>query len=340
MAVPELVPKLAASLPWLFLVSVGGCLGETSRVYGQDLDPAAWGEDHVGRAFPQYLTSDECLFCHRDDIGVSWQANPHNRSLRVAQEMSPAIAALARKPGLAPVAQEVTFLLGGNHRTRYLKPNGRYGQLSLLNLQWRPPRDGQAGHLVEVEEARWDSELFADSCAGCHTTAVDARLRAYSSPSLQCFTCHGDVPAAHEDEPGRVYFSGQRAVEPRLEVSICGQCHLRGGASRSTGRPYPNTYVAGDNLLRDYAVDWSQEHLDGLNPADGHIYRTVRDVVLRGRETLTCLTCHDVHGASSAKHRSLRATGPVDCSGCHPDLDDFTAVVSYSSSSPVCQWEE
>src|SRR5689334_7839434 len=30
-----------------------------------ELDPSAWGSDHVGKALPEFITSDECLFCHR-----------------------------------------------------------------------------------------------------------------------------------------------------------------------------------------------------------------------------------------------------------------------------------
>ena len=42
----------------------------------QRTDPAAWGSDHVGQNFPEYMTGDECLFCHRR-IGPSWNNNRH-----------------------------------------------------------------------------------------------------------------------------------------------------------------------------------------------------------------------------------------------------------------------
>ena len=45
------------------------------------LDPAAWGSDHVGKLLPQYMTGDECLFCHRD-IGPMWQENRHQLTIR------------------------------------------------------------------------------------------------------------------------------------------------------------------------------------------------------------------------------------------------------------------
>ena len=48
-----------------------------------------------------------------------------------------------------------------------------------------------------------------------------------------------------------------------MVTSICAQCHVRTGKSRSTGLPYPNNFVAGDNLFRDFQVDFSDEALEG-----------------------------------------------------------------------------
>ena len=46
------------------------------------LDPAAWGSDHVGKPVPEYVDGNECLFCHRNDVGPAWSDNRHNRSVR------------------------------------------------------------------------------------------------------------------------------------------------------------------------------------------------------------------------------------------------------------------
>src|SRR6266446_1000602 len=32
-------------------------------------DPVAWGSNHVGKPIPEYVHGDECLFCHRNNIG-------------------------------------------------------------------------------------------------------------------------------------------------------------------------------------------------------------------------------------------------------------------------------
>src|SRR5690348_12547483 len=58
------------------------------------LDPKAWGADHVGEPLPEYMESGECLFCHRDTVGVSWGKNKHNRTIRDAETSEPALSAL------------------------------------------------------------------------------------------------------------------------------------------------------------------------------------------------------------------------------------------------------
>src|SRR5262245_22436321 len=60
----------------------------------QRLDPAAWGSDHVGKAVPEFVTGDECLFCHREKVGTAWGVNRHNLTIRPFEDNSPARAAL------------------------------------------------------------------------------------------------------------------------------------------------------------------------------------------------------------------------------------------------------
>ena len=40
------------------------------------------GQDHVGHPLPEYVTGDECLFCHRVQVADTWQQNPHARTVR------------------------------------------------------------------------------------------------------------------------------------------------------------------------------------------------------------------------------------------------------------------
>ncbi len=282
------------------------------------VDPAAWGGDHVHQPMPQFITGDECLFCHRTNIGTTWPRNRHFLTLRSADPKSPALIALRENPSTREFADQVQFLLGGNHQNRFLRRTPDYGRLEILSASWTPPHGGKAGRLARTDAPHWDDQTFGKSCAGCHASGVDSQTLAFSAISLDCFTCHGDVDLEHSKDGKLAILSPQRRDPPRVVVSICGQCHIRSGTSRSSGRAYPNNFVAGDNLFRDFQVDWSDKHLDRLEPIERHILENVRDVALFEKNDLDCLSCHAVHEQSTEKHQQLAER--AICNNCHlPD---------------------
>ena len=299
----------------------------------RQLDPAAWGGDHVGKPVPSFTSGDECLFCHRLDVGPTWSANRHGRTIRPAEAEAPGLSAMARAPELKSLTAEVEFLIGGENRLRFLKRGAEQGKVDLLTVAWTPPRLGAEGKLTETESPHWDSKAFGSRCAGCHSTGVDSMRQSFSALSLDCFACHGEIPDKHTTEPSLAILSPQRRDSAAAITSICGQCHLRTGTSRSTDLPFPNTFVAGDNLFRDFRVDLSEAALAKLNPADRHVQENVRDVVLLGREGVTCLSCHDVHKQSSKKHHTV-AAGNI-CRNCHT-AGSKKERVAYEVHSATC----
>jgi predicted CXXCH cytochrome family protein len=301
------------------------------------LDPAVWGSDHVGKPVPEYTTGDECLFCHREKIGTGWGANRHNLTIRPADDAPAALEAL-RKSDAKEFVDAVKFVMGDQHLQRFLKPAKEYGKFDLLSAEWAPPRDGKQGRLVSANRPHWDAAQFADSCAGCHTTAVDPKEKAFSAVSLDCFTCHGSVPAEHAKKPELAHLSPKRKDEARVVTSICAQCHVRTGKSKETGRPYSTNFVAGDNLFRDFRTDFSDEALKVLSSADRHVVENVRDVVVFGREAVTCLSCHDVHGRSSKKHH--RVAEADSCLTCHNADGPKRDRKPFSNFSKTCGYSE
>lgn len=274
------------------------------------LDPSAWGSDHVGQPVPEFVHGDECLFCHRNDIGPGWQKNAHGIAVRQREDA----AEMVKK--LNPPA-DVEFLLGSRNRVRYLKKAG-YGRFALFSAQ-----------------GEWEKDKFADRCAGCHATGVDAKTRAFAAFGLDCYTCHGVVDLEHTADTARMWLSKKRRDDSKAIVSICAQCHLRGGRSRSTGLPYANNFMAGDNLFKDYAADFAKADDAALNPGDRHVWRNVRDVAVNGSDA-TCLSCHRVHANSSAKHR-LVLTGEI-CLDCHNAQGPKKAVKKYEVHSALCEY--
>jgi predicted CXXCH cytochrome family protein len=299
----------------------------------QRLNPAAWGTDHVGRPLPDYVTGDECLFCHRGL--TSWVTSRHRLTMREAELDSAALRALQNSP-LRKFADGTTMVLGGKNRVRFLRPTGEYGKLAMLSTAWVPPRPGEPSHLDRTENPSWDAAKFADSCAGCHATGVDPKTRAFSSPSLDCYICHGEATLDHSKDTSLMLLSRTRKDPARVVISICGSCHIRAGRSRSTRLPYPNNFVAGDNLFRDFDVDLSDEAIGRLNPADRHVLENVRDVALLGKDATTCLSCHTVHKDSSKKHREV-VEQPL-CLNCHNATGPKSVRKAYEVRSTVCEY--
>ena len=317
--------RLRHFLAAMLLIPVALCsplIVSDERQTPRRVDPAAWGSDHVGKPLPPYVTGDECLFCHRT-IGPSWPENSHQLTIRPADPDDPAIAALRKTAGGDSIADQVRYLLGSKRRTRFLKPSSKYGKLELFSTAFVPKSAANNGQLRLSKKPHWNKPTFGDRCAGCHATAVDTKTRAFAARSLDCFTCHGDVPLGHTKDIRQVLLS-KKNRDPRVIISICGQCHLRGGKSKSSDLPYPNTFVAGDNLFRDFQVSFKDEAIKKLPIADQHIFLNARDVAVFGRTDLSCISCHNVHRQSSDKHQDLDH-GNL-CASCHVPGSDHTEL--------------
>lgn len=241
---------------------------------------------------PKYVTGDECLFCHRVKVADTWERNPHARTVHPGDTDDP------------------PFILGAHPPHRGLRPDG-YGKFDLLS----------------VDSKTWDKQVFALRCAGCHATAVDPQTHAFSTSSLDCYTCHGIAPENHPNDTSLILFSKKHSKDPKQIVSICGQCHLREGKSKSSGLPYPNNFVAGGDLFADFQVDLAK-------PGD-HIVHNVRDVVMGGSD-VTCIGCHKIHDDTSAKHR-LVLSGPI-CLDCHNADGPKKIVKQYTVHSDLCEY--
>ena len=235
--------------------------------------------DHVGQPVPDYMTGDQCLFCHRTIVGETWEQEPHAWTIRP----------VGLPPAVAKLPADATHVIGSPQHYRALKLIG-YGKFAILG------DDGKT----------WQPDVFATKCAGCHTTGVDPKTHAFSAFAFDCYACHGDLSTDHTTKPEIAWLGTKRPQEPKAIVMICGSCHLRGGHSESTGLPYPNNFIAGDDLFADFKVDLTRDHDPTMNTADRHAYAYTRKV-MEG-STQTCLDCHRVHGRPDLKHEYC-----IDC---------------------------
>jgi len=239
-------------------------------------------KDHVGLPVPEFMTGDECLFCHRNKVGATWLDNAHAWTTRSADAA----------PNIASLPAEVTHVIGGEQAHKALQQIG-YGRFAVYDAKTKT----------------WRSGDFEQRCAGCHTTAVDPSNGAYSSIGLDCFTCHGAVPMEHTTKPELAWFGKKHSGAPQLQQAVCTQCHLRGGTSRSSGKPYPNNFVAGDDLFADFKVDLATPS-KALNKADSHSYTKTR-ALLDGDSKRTCADCHTIHAAPTKRPRDPMAHSAI-----------------------------
>jgi predicted CXXCH cytochrome family protein len=311
---------------------------QTLQTQPKKLDPAAWGGNHVGKPIPEFAHGDECLFCHRNTIGATWQDNAHGVALRHREDAAELRALQNSHPKLKEMGEEIEYFLGSRHRVRFLKKDG-YGRFAILDTQAVLNAEKKAERWEAADAPKWDKEKFANRCAGCHSTAVDSATKTFTAFGLDCYTCHGNVDSNHSNDISLVLLSKKQRSDAKVITSICAQCHLRESKSKSSGLPYANNFVAGDNLFQDLAVDWAKADENSLNPGDRHVWRNVRDVVVNGDESITCLSCHQVH-ASGAANRTLRhrriLRAPI-CSECHA-ADSFKTPVKYAVRSSLCEY--
>jgi cytochrome c553 len=223
--------------------------------------------ERKAQAIANYPTGDSCLFCHRNDIGSTWLDNSHAWTVRPVGE----------PPAVSPVPADATHVIGKD-RFRPLQQNG-YGKFALHTLSG----------------AAWQTDVFEKQCAGCHTTAVNPQTGEFSSIGLDCYSCHGNVPEDHATKKGTALLSRTRPNADKEVIAICGSCHLRGGRSKTSGRPYPHAYVAGEDLFKDFEVDLKRDIKAQIDSSDSHVYLKTR-AVMQGGSDKSCVDCHRVHG--------------------------------------------
>ena len=221
-----------------------------------------------------YPTGDSCLFCHRNEIGSTWLVNSHAWTVRPVGE----------PPEVSPFPADATHVIGKEH-FRPLQQNG-YGKFALRTLG----------------NTSWQPDVFEKQCAGCHTTAVNPQSGEFSSIALDCYSCHGNVPEDHATRKGTALLSRTRPNADKEVISICGSCHLRGGRSKTSGRPYPYAYVAGDDLFKDFQVDLQRDTKAQVDVSDSHVYLKTR-AVMQGGSQKSCVDCHRIHGPPEAKQK-------------------------------------
>src|SRR6266404_2683315 len=122
-----------------------------NRSVQKTIDPATWGSSHAGKSVPDFVHGDECLFCHRNDIGPGWQKNAHGITVRQSEDAPEWQNIFKSQPAPAAIAPQVEYFLGSRHRLRFLKKEG-YGKFAILNTQAELGSRRQVQKCIDVQK--------------------------------------------------------------------------------------------------------------------------------------------------------------------------------------------
>ena len=247
----------------------------------------------------------------------------------------------------------VDYVIGsGNHARTYLSRTAR-GALIELPLGWYSEKGGYWAMNPGYDSPHPPSHrAITYECMFCHNgypripaaNAEDGAEALYSGElpeGIDCARCHG--PGEKHQALAR---SGNASVEsvrnavvnparlsPERQMDVCMQCHLETASTRLPGmirrfNRAPFSFTAGE-ALGNFALYF--DHASGTGHDDkfeiaGSAYRLRKSrCFLESGGRMTCLTCHDPHGARNVAascrqcHSTLAAKHPdgADCASCH-----------------------
>lgn len=322
------------------LAALGFIFNAEQKAAGQQsrqIDPAIRGKDHVGKTYPQLSGSDKCLNCHRADVGRFWIRDWHFLTLRGKyheDHLAPEIETLDSHSDYKTFTGEINYILGGRDAVRFLKRSSD-SRFELLTIGIKRRKEGHPAKWFATAKSDWESSKFSEKCEGCHTSGLNSETKLPFEYFVGCESCHGPYNPKHANNAAFIRFSKKSRETAQMIASTCGSCHLRGGRSRSTDRPWPNNFVAGDNMFKDFVFDFALSDDPYLNPIDKHVQQNIRDIAMRGKVDLTCLSCHALHPSNTEKHQQRQRS--AYCMICH-ESDSYKSLKHYEAHSSVCEY--
>ncbi|WAS95161.1 HEAT repeat domain-containing protein [Nannocystis punicea] len=188
--------------------------------------------------------------------------------------------------------------------------------------------------------------IACESCHGPGRAHVDARR----SPLARYALHLSSEPDPSIVQPAR--------LDHRRSAELCGQCHgvarfpdeaawlARGDAYRPGEPLAPHRQLVRHPVREaqpwlDAVLDEDPEYLAGRMWSDGHVrvtgreYTALLETACFQRGELSCLSCHQLHGADPDDQLAASARGDGACTSCHV-LPDIQAHTRHPAGSVSC----
>jgi hypothetical protein len=292
----------------------------------------------------EYITSEGCKECH-EEIFDQWKLSSHARMLRNAKEDPSAIEADNFSEEIPFTKDDIEYALGSHWIQKYLTRID--GELYILPKFWNIVKQEWEPYSIW----NWRNRPYSHHCNWCHSVGYDTETRTYVEESIGCEACHGPGKKhAESGEPADIV-NPAKLSKVRADM-ICESCHTDGKDRSTKTYPFPDGFVAGEDLTNYYtdffvpkpgSKGWYKGEMSYLERHRMFLFwqtrfysnarscevcefdRQINKKVKGGYMTRDeyCGTCHgDI--LSEFKSHSNHSPKDVRCIECHPPSLDAT----------------
>lgn len=318
-------------------------------------DADAESEFVTDGAFDDYIGTESCIECHRDQHH-SYQLTSHSRSFRDCDvSLDPAGGSFAHDPS----SYDYTVYRDGDqlrHRgvlvgasgekiaatdlpMRYTVGSGAHAHSFLYQsdgifyqspLTWYREYGGwkMSPGFEGADQVSFNRSV-GEGCVFCHVGRIErsadnqANFRIVEQ-TIGCERCHGpgkDHVQLHRGTPGTDASDLVDSIVHPGKLSrdqseaICQQCHLQGVAGATAPGKSAWDFRPGQSTL-DVRSDYQVSGKSEFKIV-AHVEQMHQSACYMGSETLTCITCHDPHHNAPVEN-SVQYYREA-CFGCHSD---------------------
>jgi len=223
--------------------------------------------------------------------------------------------------GVVETRSPISLIYGFGAETDEVYFSWKEERLSELPMSWLHPHQEWGTGGFDVLGAGDFSRPANPRCIECHNTWLEhipGTPNQYRPETLiagvTCEACHGpgkehvSFHELHPEQKEPMHILRPSELTRSLKMDLCANCHSN--ALKHRGPAF--SYRPGKPLDEFYKT------LATRNPEDDHVANQtsylMQSKCYQRSEDLTCLTCHDPHGARDVSHRGA---GTSACLNCH-----------------------